>query len=191
MRVWATSFRAFVCAALLGSGGLAFAQEESAAEQPQTVVIVQSAILVVDSERLFADSDYGRRIRQEVQQESLALVAENREIEADLTAEELELTEKRGTMSAEDFRPLAAAFDEKAQRIRAEQTAKANEILSRPELARQQFMRLAQDVLVEIMRERRALAILSKDTVVMIADTIDITEVAIEQINALIGAGTE
>ena len=188
---FAISFRALLCVALLGFGGFALAQVEGAEEQPQTVVIVQSAILIVDSARLFADSEYGRRIRQEVQQESLALVSENREIEAELTAEELDLTEKRGTLSPEEFKPLAVAFDEKAQRIRAEQTAKANEILSRPDLARQQFMRLAQDVLVEIMRERRALAILSKDTVVMIADTIDITDVAIERINALIGAGAE
>ena len=191
MRSCAISFRAILCVALMWGGNVLLAQEEGAEEQPQTVVIVQSAILVVDSERLFADSDYGRRIRQEVQEQSLALVAENREIEAVLTAEELDLTEKRGTLSAEEFRPLAIAFDEKAQRIRAEQTAKANQILSRPELARQQFMRLAQDVLVDIMRERRALAILAKDTVVLIADTIDITDAAIERINALVGAGVE
>lgn len=168
------------------------AQSESSAEsqEPQTVVVLQSAILTIDPDRLFAASMYGQKALADIRADSILLAAENREIEAALSDEELELTQKRTTLSPEEFRPLANAFDEKAQRIRVEQTTKANEIRSRPEIARQEFMRIAQDILVEIMRERRALAIFSNDAVFLVADTIDVTDVAIERINSLIGDGS-
>jgi Skp family chaperone for outer membrane proteins len=168
------------------------AQNESSAEtqEPQTVVVLQSAILTIDPDRLFASSMYGQKALADIRADSILLAAENREIEAALSDEELELTQLRTTLSPEEFRPLANAFDEKAQRIRVEQTAKANEIRSRPEIARQEFMRIAQDILVEIMQERRALAIFSNDAVFLVADTIDVTDVAIERINSLIGDGS-
>lgn len=169
----------------------AVAQEIAPEEEPQTVVVIQSAVLTVDVERMFSESDYGQQIAREVQEASLALASENREIEATLTEEEQSLTNQRASLSADEFKALADAFDEKAQRIRIEQESKANEIFSRPEQARSQFLRLAQDVLVEIMRERRALAILHSDTVFLKADVIDITDLAIERINAVLADSIE
>lgn len=155
----------------------------------QPLVVVQSAILTVESEQLFLGSAYGKRVMREIQEASVALAEENRTIEAELTAEELELTQKRAELSAEEFRPLAEAFDEKAQRIRAEQTAKANEIRNRPEQARLEFLRLSQGVLVQIMRDNRALAIIERSSLLLFADAIDITEFAISRIDAVIGDG--
>lgn len=177
--------RMFV-ALLFGAYTSLAAAQEASGEEPQTVVVIQSAVLTVDADRMFSDSEYGQRIKQEVDEASLALAAENREIEAGLAEEEQALTTQRPSLSAEEFKTLADAFDEKAQRIRREQTAKANEILSLPERARAQFLRLAQDVLVEIMRERRALAVLHSDTVFLKADVIDITDLAIERLNAVL-----
>jgi len=189
-----TAFRSalfFVAGLILIAFGQAVFAQEDVQEEPQTVVVIQSAVLTVDAERMFNESDYGQRIGVEVQEASIRLASENREIEAQLTEEELALTEQRSSLSAAEFKALADAFDEKAQRIRNEQTNKANEILSRPEQARAQFLRLAQDVLVEIMRERRALAILHSDTVFLKADVIDITDLAIERINAVLAEPTE
>lgn len=195
MRVSFNILSLLASALIFVSAQLAAAQDNETADQsqekPETVVILQSAILTIDPEQLFSQSLFGQRVLEDYRQASLDLAAENRELEAQLNAEELDLTEKRATLSVEEFRPLADAFDEKAQRIRAEQTAKANDTRARPERARQEFLRMAQDVLVEIMRERRALAIFNNDVVFLVADTIDVTEVAIERIDSLIGDGVQ
>lgn len=183
------SLRVIACLAALFAPAVAFSQ--STEEQPpQTVVVIQSALLTVDTDLLFTGSLYGQRVQAQFQQDRLALIAENRAIEAELTAEESALTEQRPSLSREEFAALAEAFDAKTQRIRAEQAAKDTEIRARPDRARQEFLRIVQDVLVEIMRERRALAILSSDSVLLVADTINITDEAIARIDGLIGDGS-
>ena len=56
-------------------------------------------ILLLNQERLLSASLYGQRIQREVDVAGSALAAENRRIEAELTEEELRLTERRGQMS--------------------------------------------------------------------------------------------
>ena len=62
--------------------------------------------------------------------------AENRRIEAELTAEERTLTEIRDDLSPVQFRARAAAFDEKVQRLRREQDEKARALGQTDEEAR-------------------------------------------------------
>ncbi len=168
-----------------------FAQSQNdQGENPQTIVVLQSAILVIDLDRFFTNSLFGRRIQAEFQAARTELLTENSEKFAELTAEEQELTELRPSLSREEFSKLANEFDAKAQTIRAEQTTKGNELQARPAQARQQFLSIAQDVLIEIMNERRALAVLSQDAVLIPADSINITEEAIARIDSLIGDGS-
>jgi Skp family chaperone for outer membrane proteins len=168
-----------------------FAQSQNdQGENPQTIVVLQSAILVIDLDRFFTNSLFGRRIQAEFQAARTELLTENSEKFAELTAEEQELTELRPSLSREEFSKLANEFDAKAQTIRAEQTTKGNELQARPGQARQQFLSIAQDVLIEIMNERRALAVLSQDAVLIPADSINITEEAIARIDSLIGDGS-
>ena len=92
----------------------------------------------VDSERLFASSEMGQRITKELEAKLEPSAAENRQIEADLTApEELDLTEKRTAMKPDEFRLLADAFDEKVKRIRAEQDAKQRDLQARRDAEQQ------------------------------------------------------
>ncbi|MDG1736868.1 MAG: OmpH family outer membrane protein [Paracoccaceae bacterium] len=168
-----------------------FAQESAETpETPQTIVVLQSAILVIDLDQFFANSLFGRRIQAEFQEARAELLAENSAKFAELTSEEKDLTERRSTLGREEFSVLAEEFDTKAQKIRAEQTAKGSELQARPGQARQQFLSIAQDVLIEIMRERRALAVLSQDAVLIPADSINITVEAISRIDALLGDGS-
>lgn len=167
-----------------------FAQEQSTTnEEPQTIVVLQSAILTIETERLFTGSLFGQRIQQEFADAYTALNVENREKEAELSAEEIELTELRPTLSREEFTKLADAFDEKAQRIRSEQITKENDIRARPDQARQEFLRIVRDVIVEIMRERRALAVFEVESLFIAASTLNITDEAIARIDQLIGDG--
>ena len=168
----------------------AFSQEDPVEEEPQTIVVLQSAILTIETERLFNGSMYGQRIQREFADAYTALNAENRLKEAELAAEEAELTDLRATLSRAEFTKLADEFDVKAQRIRSEQIAKETEIRAKPEQARQEFLRIIRDVIVEIMRERRALAVFEVEDVFIAASSLNITAEAIARIDQLIGDGT-
>ena len=154
-----------------------------AAGQEQDIPPMASPILTLDQERLFNGSNVAERVAQEVERRSAELAAENRAIEARLVAEELDLTERRPGLAPAEFRALANAFDEKVQRIRAEQDAKTTELQRLSEQARQNFLRRITPVLAEIVSERGAVVVLDRRSAVISAESIDITDEAIARIN--------
>lgn len=164
----------------LAAPGTSVAQDAGAAP---------SGILVLNQERLFSASRFGQRVAREIEAASQGLAAENRLIEAQLTEEELRLTEQRATMSAEDFRPLADEFDERVEAIRAAQDAKARLLTTQAEEARQLFFELALPVLLEIIQERDAAVILDNRAILLSAETVDITGEALARVNARLGDG--
>ena len=84
---------------------------------------LQSPVLTIDSDALFDQTAYGRRIAADIAADSSALEAENRRIEAALEAEERALTDTRSTLDPARFRQLAADFDAEVARVRNEQGA--------------------------------------------------------------------
>ena len=145
---------------------------------------IASPILTLDQERLFNGSRVAERVSAEIERRTEDLAAENRRIEARLVAEELELTERRGALPAEEFRALADEFDARVQDIRNAQDAKARELQRLRDEERQNFLRQISPVLAEIVRERGAVAVLDRRSVFLSAESIDITEEAIARINA-------
>lgn len=148
-----------------------------------------SPILTLDQEVLFDGSRVAERIAAEIERQSAELSQENRRIEAELVAEELELTEKRPTMDPDEFRALADAFDEKVQAIRAEQDAKARDLQRLSERERQNFLRRITPILGELVRERGAVLVIDRRNVFLSAESIDITQEAIDRINAAFDNG--
>jgi len=157
---------------------------------PLASAVPQTPILVIDFERVFAESAFGRRVNEEIEQQGRAIAAENRQIEAELIEQERELTDLRPTLAPDEFRALADAFDEKVQRLRDEQDAKARALGARTEEARRRFLTVAQPVLEGLLREAGAMLILERRTVFVAADAIDVTDRAIALIDSQIGDGT-
>lgn len=155
----------------------------------QQIGLPQSPILTISSERLFAESVFGKRVAQEIEAEGQLLAAENRRIEAELTAEEKALTERRPGMSPEEFRALADAFDEKVQTIRKTQDAKARRLNQQRDEARAAFFDAARPVLAEVMREAGAGVILERASVFLSANATDVTDLAIGRMDAALGDG--
>lgn len=156
----------------------------------QQLGVPQSGVLTISSERLFADSAFGQRVFREIEAEGALLSQENERIVAELSKEEKDLTEMRATLSAEEFRPLAEAFDEKVQSHRDSQRAKLDVLARRGEEARGRFFELAQPVLIELLRDFQASVLIERATVVLSSDASDVTDDAINRINAAIGDGT-
>ncbi|WP_245230984.1 OmpH family outer membrane protein [Parasedimentitalea huanghaiensis] len=150
----------------------------------------QSSILTIQSDRLFSESAYGRRIAHEIEAEGAVLTAENRRIEAELRSEEQQLTERRSSMDPAVFRTLADSFDEKVQETRRLQEEKLREINQTGETARREFFSVSLPILQQLMRETGAGAILEHSTVFLSADAADITDIAISHIDAVLGDGS-
>ncbi len=148
--------------------------------------IVQSPILTVEIDRLYAESDFGKQISEMLEQTGTEIAAENRRIEAELGAEEKSLTEKRKTMDPVAFRKLADAFDSKVQDLREEQDSKARTLGNLSEERRRAFIAKAEPVLAELMRDAGASLILDQRTVFLSASAIDITDMAISRMNELL-----
>jgi Skp family chaperone for outer membrane proteins len=172
-------------AALLAAAAPAAAQQI----EPQPVFEVASPILTVDQEKLFTSSRFGARVQAEIETRSRALAAENRSIEAELSAEEQALTDARPTLTPEEFRSRADAFDARVQRIRTEQDTKARDLGAFRESEQQRFAAELGAVLTDIARARGALVVVDRRALLVSADSIDITEVAVGAMNARLGEG--
>jgi Skp family chaperone for outer membrane proteins len=165
----------------LASGPVAEAQTQTST--------ATTPIVVLNQERLLSQSLYGQRIQREVEAAGMALSAENREIEARLTEEELALTQRRASMTPEAFRPIAQEFDTRVNGIRSAQEAKSRALQQQAEAAQQAFFEIAFPILIEVLRGRGASILMDNRAVLLTADGIDITEEAIALINARIGEG--
>lgn len=150
-----------------------------------------TGILTIDPERLFEETSFGQRVQRDIEARAATLSAENRRIEAELIAEERDLTERRADLPTDEFRELANAFDEKVKRIRAEQDAKAQVLQGFRDTERQRFFGQIGNELSKILVERRAVILLDRRNVVISAEAIDVTNDLIRRIDAAIGDGTE
>jgi len=183
--------------AWLSCGGLALAQGAGSTvglggfSPEQNLGVPSSLLLTIHSDRLFSESAYGKRVAQEMEGRSAVLMAENRRIEAELRAEELDLAERRSTTDPEAFRALAEAFDQKVQETRRTQEAKFLEITNAREEARREFRQTSIPILERIMTETGAAAILEQSTVLLSAEAIDVTDLAIARVDAILGDGAE
>ncbi|MCP4825623.1 MAG: OmpH family outer membrane protein, partial [Shimia sp.] len=129
------------------------------------------------------------RVAQELAAEEAVLLAENRRIQAELTAEEKALTEKRSDMEADAFRAVAEAFDARVVQIRTEQDAKAANLEQRRQRQQEAFIRVASPILTTLMRDAGASVILERRQVLLRDPAVDITSLAIERINKTLGDG--
>lgn len=166
--------------------GLGAAQGQEAGAAQPTV-----PILTLDQDALFTRSLYGQALRAQLEAEASALEAESRRIDAELSAEELALTQKRKEMSAQDFAPLAAAFDQKAQRLRAENAAAIEALRAKEQAGRREFFATASEILGDFMVERGAAAIIDKGAVIVSLRGLDVTDAVIARIDAVLGDGAQ
>lgn len=151
---------------------------------------VASPVLTLNQERLYRESRFGRRVQAELEAAAQALAAENRRIEAELLAEEERLTRQREAMDPAEFRALAEAFDRKVEEIRRRQDAKQQELQARAEAERKRFFEAAYPVLLQLVADLGAVAILDSRAVVLALAQVDITDAAIRRVDLAVGDGT-
>ena len=157
----------------------------------QDIGVVQSDILVLDPDRLYLETRLGQRIAADLQAERDKLIARNRKVEAELAAEEKALTELRATKTAAEFRDLADEFDTKVQEIRRNSERAVRDHERNLKRAPVLFMRTVEPVLIQLLKDANGAVIMDQRSVLLRSDVIDITDVAISRVDAVIGTGTD
>lgn len=161
------------------------------AAPPAAVPQESAAIAVIQQEQLYQRTRFGQAMLAKAEAARKALQAENQRLEAALETEERELTARRADMTPEAFRPLAEAFDEKVKGIRQAQDTKARALTRQAEDERGRFLQTAAPVLANLMSDLGAAVLIDKSFVVLSLDSIDITNPAIERIDAVLGDGSD
>lgn len=175
---------ALIFSALLATAGPCLAQDAPAS-------VLRSPVLTVDQEQLFNESDYGKAMLAALEDEREALTMENRRIEADLIAEEQDLTEERPKMTPAEFRERAAAFDARVVEIRQAQDRKLRVLNERRDETQKQFYAAALPIVAELVRERGAVLVLESQSVILSAQQIDITQDVIARLDQRVLSGDE
>lgn len=177
--------RAAVCLSVLLCG----AQPSFAQETTAPALLPQAAVLVLDQDRLFGESRFGKAVLARHQLAIEALQTENRRIETALEAEERDLTERRSKLPAKEFQTLAAEFDSKAEGIRTAQTAKSDDIKARLDAEQRRFVQTVRPVLDTLMQEVGASVIIDARAVIYSQSGVDVTAIAIARLDSVLGDG--
>lgn len=158
--------------------------------QTADTVVQGLPVATLDRDALFLRSKFGQRVQQALEEARVTLEAENRRIESELIAEELDLTSERASLTPKEFTVKANAFDQKVQRIRQEQDQKAVNLQRRLDLERQSFLSAIVPVLNELLSRQGTAVLLDRNAVIFALQSVDITEHAIALIDERIGDGS-
>ncbi|SFS09721.1 OmpH family outer membrane protein [Yoonia litorea] len=148
-------------------------------------------VLIIDSDRLYLESDFGRRVAADLAEQAAEIQAENDRIVESLTQEERSLTLRRPEMTPEAFRAESEAFDAKVQEVRRVRDAKNVEFQRANAEARVEFEERIQGIVAGIMLERGATLVMEQRNVVLSIRSANITDEAIARVNAQLGDGTD
>ena len=147
-------------------------------------------VLIIDSDELYNDTLYGRRLAAELSALQAEFQAENDRIAETLREEELSLTERRPQMTREAFQAEADAFDAKVQEVRRARDAKNVELQAAERTARLTFQNRVQGIVADVMIERGASLVMEQRNVVLSVRAANITDDVIVRIDAQLGDGT-
>jgi Skp family chaperone for outer membrane proteins len=175
-------------ALFLGVGQGAMAQELATADftSGAKTSAYRIPILTLSPEELYTRSKFGDTVKKRAEAFATQLAKENDSFEFALVQEEKDLTELRKTMSADLFASVAAAFDQKVERIRKDQEDKKRQLNQKVETNRKYFFDSILQVLAEIMKKYGADLIVDKSVVFVSFDRIDVTDEAITLIDQML-----
>src|SRR5690606_8100707 len=117
---------ASVATAVLAVGSAALAQPlptmNDGTERPVMAIVVEAPlpngqavlpVLTIDQDMLYARSQWGQRVQEEIEQRRREIAAENDRLAEQFASEEQELTALRRTLPPDEFRKRADEFDKR------------------------------------------------------------------------------
>lgn len=158
---------------------------------PSARTALAQAILTVDQEAIYRRSRWGQRAEAEIAEQSRKVAADNDTAFAALVADEDALTRARATLDPAEFRRRATAFDERVTAVRQERDDARLALARQADRDRALFFQAAGPVLTSVMEQRGALLVLDQRTVLISAETIDVTAATIAALDGALGDGSD
>ena len=147
----------------------------------------KASFYTVDMNKLLKQTVVGKKLISDNNSLRQSLQNENDALEAELLIEEKDLSELRGSLSADEFRPKALAFDQKVTIIRLEQAQKEENLLRNIRKKESDFYKNIYPLLYKLLSEHGGLILLDQRNVVLWDSSVDITDEAIDMINRIYG----
>ena len=151
------------------------------------LALEKSSLYTVDLGKLLKQTVSGKNIISVNNSLRQSLQNENESLEAELLLEEKNLSELRSSLSADEFRPKAIAFDQKVTIIRSEQAQKEEDLLRNIRKKESDFYKNIYPLLYRLLSEHGGLILIDQRNLVLWDSSIDITEEAIEMIDRING----
>lgn len=138
--------------------------------------VFPAPVLLLDRDGLLTDTRLGQSILLQEAADRDALIQEGQEIARAFESEETQLTERRLSMSGEDFQALSDDFDARVQAVRDRQLADGFALQQESEENRKRFLELARPYIGQLMQKYSASAVLDVRSVIQFNRSMDITD---------------
>lgn len=145
-------------------------------------------LLVIEQERVFTESAFGKEIIALNEAEDAALRREGLALDKQFEEEEQALTVRRAELTPEAFRAEADAFDQKVVETRQAQEERGAALVQRAEQRRREFLRRIGPVLLEILEESGAAAVIEQRALLISKQDLNITDEVIKRLDAVYAA---
>jgi len=145
----------------------------------------KASFYTVDMNKLLKQTAVGKKLISDNNSLKQSLQNENDALQAELLLEEKDLSELRSSLSADEFRPKALAFDQKVTIIRLEQAQKEENLLREIRKKESDFYKNIYPLLYKLLSEHGGLILLDQRNVVLWDSSVDITDEAIDMINRI------
>ena len=145
----------------------------------------KASFYTVDMNKLLKQTAIGKKLISDNNSLKQSLQNENDALQAELLLEEKDLSELRSSLSADEFRPKALAFDQKVTIIRLEQAQKEENLLRDIRKKESDFYKNIYPILYKLLSEHGGLILLDQRNVVLWDSSVDITDEAIDMINRI------
>lgn len=141
---------------------------------------------VVDVQRIMTESNAAKSIQKQVQEKREVLQSEFAGYEQTLRDNEKELIEKRGDMSAEEFKSKRESFQKDLQEtgtvVQGKKRDLERSLVTATAKLRGEILR----TVAKIAEEKNYDVVMTRQNIVLVAKTLDITEEVMQAINAKI-----
>lgn len=146
----------------------------------------QTSIIVVDMDRVGADSAAGKSGQTQLKAKVDSLQARGKSLADQLRSEEEALLKARqaNTMAPEAFQAKVKDLQTKQNNARTELGNRENELQRSQAAVRQQIFNAVGPIIQAVMRERGASIVLTRDAALAVAPTLDVTAEVIRRLDA-------
>jgi len=150
----------------------------------QEVARENIGVLVVDMQRIQRDAAAAKSVREQAATMRAELETTVGERARAISLEEAELAELRERLTASEFRARVREFEKKVFANRDFAQQESEKLQAVRTQASNRLRREIAPILAQLMRERQAQLMLDKSQVILSADTLDVTDEALERLDA-------